>query len=126
MIPDGENRLMGQRRRAAGVIVWDGRVLMVREREAQEVWTLPGGGIEPGETPAQAVLREVAEETGLTAVSARYLFEAPYPSGMTSVHAVEVADPGAPLAAGAEWVPLPDVTPSRPGHPIPLLIVVTG
>ncbi len=117
---------MTQRRRAAAVIVRDGRVLMVREREAHEVWTLPGGGIEPGETPSQAVVREVAEETGLTAVSARYLFEAPYPSGMTAVHAVEVADSGAPLAAGAEWVPLPDVTPSGPGHPVPLLIVVTG
>lgn len=28
-------------------------------------WTLPGGRIEPGETPAAAVVREVGEETGL-------------------------------------------------------------
>lgn len=29
-------------------------------------WTLPGGGIEPGEDPADAVIREVFEESGYT------------------------------------------------------------
>ncbi|MBA3687285.1 MAG: NUDIX domain-containing protein [Chloroflexi bacterium] len=29
-------------------------------------WTLPGGGIDFGESPAEAVLRELTEETGLT------------------------------------------------------------
>ncbi|MFU8852912.1 NUDIX hydrolase [Micromonospora sp. SL1-18] len=31
---------------------------------------VPAGGIEPGETPAEAAVREVAEETGLTGVEA--------------------------------------------------------
>jgi 8-oxo-dGTP pyrophosphatase MutT (NUDIX family) len=31
---------------------------------AREGWLTPGGAIDPGETPAQAAVREVAEETG--------------------------------------------------------------
>ena len=40
------------------------RVLLVRQRDVG-VWSTPGGSIEPNETPANAVVREVWEETGL-------------------------------------------------------------
>lgn len=40
------------------------RVLLTR-REDFEVWCLPGGSVEDGESLAEAALREVAEETGL-------------------------------------------------------------
>jgi G:T/U-mismatch repair DNA glycosylase/ADP-ribose pyrophosphatase YjhB (NUDIX family) len=42
------------------------RVLLVRfEWPDKTVWAPPGGGIEPGETPEQAIVRELAEECGL-------------------------------------------------------------
>lgn len=47
-----------------GAVVSDdaSNVLLVRERGQ---WTVPGGGVEPGETLAEAVKREVREETGV-------------------------------------------------------------
>ncbi|MFU8805204.1 MAG: NUDIX domain-containing protein [Bradymonadaceae bacterium] len=47
-----------------------GQVLLMRQRDGGE-WSLPAGAIEPGETPARAVVREVAEETGLCVSPAR-------------------------------------------------------
>lgn len=60
-----------KRRRAARVVLLcnDGRVFLLRggdpqRPEAGTWWFTPGGGVEPGETPRQAALRELAEETG--------------------------------------------------------------
>jgi 8-oxo-dGTP diphosphatase len=46
----------------------EGRVLLARNSDRSEfpgLWTLPGGGVEQGEHPDDAVVREFAEETGL-------------------------------------------------------------
>lgn len=54
---------------AVGAIVAvDGHLLLVtRENQpAKGRWTVPGGRVEPGESMTDAVVREVAEETGLT------------------------------------------------------------
>ncbi|MEE8199742.1 MAG: NUDIX hydrolase [Candidatus Acidoferrales bacterium] len=51
-----------------GVVIRDGRVLLA-QRAAEPLaghWSLPGGGVELGETLEEAVVRELREETGLT------------------------------------------------------------
>ena len=53
----------------AFAIVFDerGRVLL-RHRQDFDLWNLPGGGVESGELPTEAVIRETKEETGLDVV----------------------------------------------------------
>ena len=64
-----------------------GRLLLVRQRDDGR-WSTPGGAIEPDETPADAVVREVWEETGLLIAPAQVLgvyggpdFVVRYPNG---------------------------------------------
>ena len=49
---------------ASALIKNQDKMLLVR-RTDYDVWEIPGGGIEFGESPEQAALREVEEETGL-------------------------------------------------------------
>ena len=52
------------------VVVVDDELLLIRRGHGPGAgeWSVPGGRVEPGETLAEAVVREVAEETGLEAV----------------------------------------------------------
>ena len=51
----------------SAAIIRDGKVLIVRRARppARGLYTLPGGGVEAGESLHEAVVREVREETGL-------------------------------------------------------------
>ena len=55
-----------KRSRSVAIIVKDGKILMEKMHFFErDFCSLPGGGIEEGETPEQAILRELKEETGL-------------------------------------------------------------
>ncbi len=72
----------------AGIVRAPGeRILLVQQRD-DEVWSTPGGSIELDETPADAVVREVREETGLLVMPQRLFgvyggpdFVVRYPNG---------------------------------------------
>ena len=52
----------------AAILERDGRILICRRRPDQShplKWEFPGGKVEPGETPAEALVRELSEELGI-------------------------------------------------------------
>jgi 8-oxo-dGTP pyrophosphatase MutT (NUDIX family) len=61
---------------AIGIILTHDKseVLLVKRRDLP-IWVLPGGGIECGESPQEALIREVEEETGLTVSIQRHCAE---------------------------------------------------
>ncbi|HEX9921728.1 MAG TPA: NUDIX hydrolase N-terminal domain-containing protein, partial [Anaerolineae bacterium] len=48
----------------AAIIDETGRILLIKRADNQ-MWAMPGGGMDVGETPAEGVVREALEETGL-------------------------------------------------------------
>lgn len=69
--------------RVCGALIRGGRILLVRHREGERVyWTLPGGGLEAGESPEAGAVREMLEETGLVCSVDRLLFDEPYRNGL--------------------------------------------
>lgn len=133
-----------QRVAAYALAVRDDRVLLSRisERGAHPgAWTLPGGGVDHGESPREAVAREVAEESGLACVVGDLLdvhdlhFSGTAPDGRHEdfhgvhlVFAAEVTDDAEPRVAETDgttdavaWVPMADVESGA----VPVLDVVT-
>ena len=119
------------RPRACGALIRNETILMVRHAEpTRSYWTLPGGGVEAGETLAEAAMREVFEETGLRVRTVRLLWEGVYGHGgrTSPEHCffVELTEQDAPalgldpeeahlpaasrLLQGVAWVPLADLT----------------
>ncbi len=56
---------------ANGIVINDAREILLQRRKDNGRWWLPGGFIEPGEEPADAVVREVWEETGVKVIPER-------------------------------------------------------
>ncbi|MFF0815360.1 (deoxy)nucleoside triphosphate pyrophosphohydrolase [Rhodococcus sp. NPDC003318] len=96
---------------AAAAIVEGGRLLLAQRLSPPELagrWELPGGKIEPGETPAEGLRRELREELGVeTAVGERIGGDVPLPNGMVLRAYVVELKAGAPVAlehAAVRWV----------------------
>ena len=90
--------MTGQLRdRATLVVVRDGLVLLARDA-GQGHFNMPGGGIENGESPEQAAVRELLEETGMTATTTESLFT--WDSTVARHHVFRVEAEGEPIKGG--------------------------
>lgn len=55
------------------LITCEEQVLLIRHTYGCQLWTVPGGGVQPGEKPEEAICREVDEEVGIGLDSVRSL-----------------------------------------------------
>jgi 8-oxo-dGTP diphosphatase len=101
---------------SAAIIHRGGRVLVGQRRKADRhslKWEFPGGKVEPGETPQQALVRELREELHIEAEVGTELarYEHEYPSGSRvhllffSVHAFQ-GEPEAQVFEQIRWAEL--------------------
>ncbi|GAB3670206.1 NUDIX hydrolase [Saccharopolyspora tripterygii] len=103
---------------SAAIIVDRQWVLMVKRRvtEGALSWQFPAGGIEPGETPGQAAVRETKEETTLTVTEDKHLGERIHPKTGREMHytACAVVEGVAAVGdmeelAGVAWISLAEL-----------------
>ena len=85
-----------------GAVVTDsrGRLLLIKRghEPGAGLWSLPGGRIEPGETDAEALIREMREETGLTVEPGRLLGRVRRPGAGGDV--IDIRDYAATVTGG--------------------------
>jgi 8-oxo-dGTP pyrophosphatase MutT (NUDIX family) len=91
------------RQRASAVLLKDDRILLVRiSNHGRSWWCLPGGTIEPDETPEETVMRELREEVNLRVVCRERLYEVPMPHEDGIDVGVLVDAPTDPLLPGVD------------------------
>ena len=93
--------------RCVGAVIRDAehrRFLLVKRGHEPDMgrWSLPGGRVEPGESDAEALVREMREETGLTVTPGRMLgsVRRPAPGAVLDINDYEASVTGGVLAAG--------------------------
>ncbi|MER5394658.1 NUDIX hydrolase, partial [Saccharopolyspora sp. NPDC002686] len=111
---DGEpTDVPGRTVRAAGAVLWrdgsGGPEVAVVHRPRYEDWSLPKGKLDPGELPAHAAVREVAEETGFSCVLSRFLTRVNYAVPAAGGTAEKVVDYFAARACGGSFAPNSEV-----------------
>ncbi len=120
MTDDGTTTTTGPLVAVGAVVVVDDRLLLIRRGRGVAVglWSLPGGTVEPGELLAEAVVRELYEETGLEGVCGSLVgIVERFVEGHHYVildHRVTLLEPDAATTAGDDaadvaWVPLAEV-----------------
>lgn len=106
-----------------------GEVLLQRETRRPEREVLVAGYVKPGESAEAAALREIAEETGLTSTSLRYVASWPHMDGNMLMlgfcaHAEGAAQPASAEVLTSRWCTLDEaVTALREGSIAQQLVV---
>ncbi|MDX6741724.1 NUDIX hydrolase [Actinocorallia sp. A-T 12471] len=76
--------------RVTGVVVEDDEILLLnQDTDTGRAWSLPGGKVEAGESLAEALVREMREETGVEVAPGRLLYVCDHLPG-NSAHVVHI------------------------------------
>ena len=82
-MPQTESLYTGRRINVRAIIYREGKILAVKHRrgdQAAPYYAVPGGGLDPRESLTECLIRELREETGVTAKPGKLLFIQQFPS----------------------------------------------
>ncbi|MEI8328023.1 MAG: NUDIX domain-containing protein [Candidatus Taylorbacteria bacterium] len=86
--------------RATAIVIRDGHALLIHRKNEKEYFVFPGGGVEKGETPERAVIREVMEETSIEVRLVKLLESKLYDDGSENISLVNL---GSRMIRQREW-----------------------